>query len=94
MLFARKQVAEPTSRSIALDRLKMVVLADRDLEDDGELITMIKSDIIKVLCKYMDIGFDDLDIQICKPTPKENGGDGSEPRLKADIPFKSVKKRK
>ena len=93
MLFARKP-AQESSRSIALERLKMVVLADRELDDDGELIAMIKSDIIEVLRKYMDIDFDDLDIQVCKPPPKEKGGDGSEPRIKADIPFRNVKKRK
>ena len=91
MLFAKKQNDAP-SRNIALDRLKMVVLADRELEDSGELVAMIKRDIIDVLRKYMDIGFDDLDIQICKPQQK--GGDASESRLKADIPIKNMRKRK
>ena len=89
MLFARKH--EPASSKVALERLKMVVLADRELIDSGELVAMIKSDIVEVLRKYMDIGYDDLDIQICKPPPKS---DGTESRLKADIPIKNMRKRK
>jgi cell division topological specificity factor len=62
-LFRRK-----TSRQIAKDRLKILLISDR-VNCSPELMELIKNDISKVISKYMKIDTANMEIQISKTTP-------------------------
>ena len=78
-----------SSKSIAKDRLKLVLVHDR-ANCSTKILEMMKNDIIQVIAKYMDIDNEDLDIQISQ-TPS---GDNNEsvPVLYANIPIKNIRK--
>ena len=57
--FSRKQ----SSRDVAKDRLKLLLIHDR-INCSPDLLEMMKTDIIRVISNYMDIDEDELDIQI------------------------------
>ena len=78
------------SKDIARDRLKMILVTDR-IDSSTHVIEMMKNDILKVLQKYLDIDENELDIQISQQ--QHENGNGAAPRLRADIPIKSVRKR-
>ena len=90
--FGRKQ----SSKDIAKDRLKLVLMHDRaNCGDDAKILEMMKNDIIEaiqsVVSKYMDIDDGDgLDVQISQTT-----GDGNTPVpvLYANIPIKNIRKK-
>jgi len=84
-MFSKK----PTSKSIAVDRLKLVLVHDR-VNCSTQLLEMLKTDIIKVISNYMEIDEEGLDIQISQ-APTDRAGE-SVPMLRADIPIKSVRK--
>ena len=76
------------SKDIARDRLKMILVTDR-IDGSTHVIEMMKNDILKVLQKYLDIDENELDIQI-----SQQNHDGEDaPRLRADIPIRSVRRR-
>ena len=78
------------SKDVARDRLKMILVTDR-VDGSTHLLEMMKNDILKVIKQYLDINEEDLDLQICQQSP--NDGEDMTPRLKADIPIKSMRKR-
>ncbi len=75
-LFRRK-----TSRQIAKDRLKILLISDR-VNCSPELMELIKNDISKVISKYMKIDTANMEIQISK----------SSPMLYANIPILDLNK--
>lgn len=75
-LFRRK-----TSRQIARDRLKILLISDR-VNCSPELMELIKNDISKVISKYMKIDTANMEIQISK----------SSPMLYANIPILDLNK--
>ncbi len=75
-LFRRK-----TSRQIAKDRLKILLISDR-VNCSPELLELIKNDISKVISKYMKIDTANMEIQISK----------SSPTLYANIPILDLNK--
>ena len=77
------------SKDIARDRLKMILVTDR-LDGSTHVIEMMKNDILMVLQKYLDVDVNELDIQISQ---ESHGGHDDAPRLKADIPIRSMKRR-
>jgi len=81
---AKKPTHNP-SKDMAVGRLKMVLTADR-VKDTGQLLERMKKDILEVMRKYIVIDEADLDIQICQ----QGIGDGTESRLKADIPIRNI----
>lgn len=83
--FSRKQ----SSRNVAKDRLKLLLIHDR-INCSSELLEMMKTDIIKVISNYMDIDEAELDIQIGQT--KSEGNNGNVPVLYANIPIKNVRK--
>ncbi|HOQ16124.1 MAG TPA: cell division topological specificity factor MinE [Defluviitaleaceae bacterium] len=83
--FSRK----PSSKDVAKDRLKLLLIHDR-INCSPDLLEMMKTDIIKVISNYMDIDEDELDIQIGQT--KAEGSDGTVPVLYANIPIKNVRK--
>ena len=83
-LFSRKS----SSKDMAKDRLKLVLIHDR-ANCSPHVLEMLKIDIIKVISNYMEIDEKELDIQI---TQTETADHGSVPVLLANIPIKSMRK--
>lgn len=83
-IFSRK----PTSKDIARDRLKLVLIHDR-ANCSTQLLEMLKTDIIKVISNYMEIDEAELDIQI---TQTQSDHNSAVPVLYANIPIKSMRK--
>ena len=57
-----------TSRQIAKDRLKILLISDR-VSCSPEMMELIKTDIAKVISKYMKIDTANMEIQISKTSP-------------------------
>lgn len=80
-----------TSKDVAKDRLKLVLIHDR-ANVSPELLEMIKSEIIKVITNYIDIDERELDIQLTKT--QSDDGHGIVPALVANIPIKNLKPKR
>lgn len=78
-----------SSKNIAKDRLKLVLIHDR-ANCSTQVLEMLKTDIIKVISNYMEIDEEELDIQITQ-TPRDENNE-SMPMLYANIPIKSMRK--
>lgn len=76
-----------SSRQVAKDRLKILLIADR-VNCSPEMMELIKSDIAKVISKYMKIDADNIEIQI--NTKGAKSGRGAKPSLYANIPIVDV----
>ena len=72
-----------SSKEIAKDRLKILLISDR-VNCSPEMMEMIKTDIAKVISKYMKIDAQSMEIQITKTSTK---GLGKTPALYANIPI-------
>lgn len=83
--FSRK----PSSKDVAKDRLKLVLIHDR-VNCSTQVLEMLKTDIIRVISNYMEIDEEELDIQITQT--ETDGTNGSVPMLYANIPIKSMRK--
>jgi cell division topological specificity factor len=75
------------SKDVAKDRLKLVLMGDRGVSP--ELLDKIKSEIMAVLKKYMEINDEDLDIKM-ENTDNEDGT-AIIPALVANIPIRRMK---
>ena len=78
-----------SSREIAKDRLKILLISDR-VNCSAETLEMIKNDIAKVISKYMKIDANSMEIQISK-TSSHSGG-SINPVLNANIPIIDMNK--
>ena len=76
------------SREIAKDRLKILLISDR-VNCSPEMMEMIKTDIAKVISKYMKIDTESMEIQISKTDRK---GRDKIPILYANIPILDLHK--
>ena len=81
--FSRKK-----SREIAKDRLKILLISDR-VNCSTDMMEMIKTDIAKVISKYMKIDTESMEIQISKTDRK---GRDKIPTLYANIPILDLHK--
>jgi len=77
-----------SSKDIAKDRLKLVLVHDR-AGVSPQYLEMMKSDIIKVIMNYMDIDENELDIQLTRTQSED--GQGMAPALVANIPIRNFK---
>ena len=77
-----------SSREIAKDRLKILLISDR-VNCSPEMMEMIKTDIAKVISKYMKIDTQSMEIQISKTDRK---GRDKTPTLYANIPILDLHK--
>lgn len=77
-----------SSREIAKDRLKILLISDR-VNCSPEMMEMIKTDIAKVISKYMKIDSKSMEIQITKTGTK---GRVKTPSLYASIPILDLNK--
>jgi cell division topological specificity factor len=87
-LFKLLMRKKETSKDVAKERLKLVLIHDRS-NVSPQFLEMVKSEIIKVIQNYMDIDEQALDIQLTKT----NSDDGERivPALVANIPIKGMK---
>jgi len=89
-LFGKESASSGTSKNVAKERLKLVLVHDRT-NCTPHFLEMVKEDIIKVISDYMEIDEDGLDIKITKT--KRDYDDSSIPALIANIPIKKMKDR-
>lgn len=78
------------SKNVAKERLKLVLVTDR-IKTSDPMIEMLKADIMAVISKYVEIGEDEVDLNINNDDAAENGEATS--MLSATIPIKSFKPR-
>lgn len=83
-IFRRK-----SSKEIAKDRLKILLISDR-VNCSAETLELIKHDIARVISKYMKIDADSMEIQISKTGSREKGS--TNPVLNANIPILDMNK--
>lgn len=79
-----------TSKSVAKERLKLVLVHDR-VDCSPQLLDMIKTDILKVIANYAEIEEDGLEIKMSKS--RGENGDIPVSALVANIPLKNLKDR-
>ncbi|MCX7772334.1 MAG: cell division topological specificity factor MinE [Clostridia bacterium] len=77
-----------TSKDVAKERLKLVLIHDRS-NVSPQFLEMVKSEIIKVIQNYMEIDENTLDIQLTKTSSDD--GERIVPALVANIPIKGMK---
>ena len=80
---------KPNSKDVAKDRLKLVLIHDR-ANCSSQVLEMMKTDIIRVISKYMEIDEEELDIQIS--TTKSEESNSCVPVLYANIPIRNMRK--
>lgn len=80
---------DKSSKDIAKERLKLVLIHDR-ANVSPRFLDMIKTDIIKVLSNYIEIKESDLDIRLTRVSEEEND-DNYKSALVANIPIKDIK---
>ena len=90
-LFKTFSSENKTSKNVAKERLKLVLVHDR-VDCSPQLLNMIKDDILKVISNYAEIEEDGLEIKMSK-TRSENG-DRPVSAWVANIPRKNLKDRK
>ncbi len=78
-----------TSKSVAKERLKLVLVHDR-VDCSNTLLDMIKTDIIKVIANYAEIDEDGLEIKMSKTRSEDD--DMPVSALIANIPLKNLKR--
>ena len=76
-----------TSKNVAKERLKLVLVHDR-VDCSPQLLDMIKSDILNVIANYAEIEQDGLEIKMAK-----SRNDGPISALVANIPLKNIRER-
>ena len=87
-LFKLFSSGKPSSKEVAKDRLKLILIHDRS-SIDPELLEVMKSDILKVISKYVIIDDDEVEVRLTKTEEV----DASSPALIASIPIKKMKQR-
>lgn len=83
-LFSNK----PSSKEVAKDRLKLILIHDR-ANVSPELLEMMKSDILNVISKYVIIDDSEVDVRLTRAEEVES----SSPALIASIPIKKMRER-
>ena len=78
------------SKEVAKDRLKILLISDR-VNCSPEMMEMIKSDIAKVISKYMKIDAGNMEIQISQ-TGSKGDRNARNPILNANIPILDLHK--
>ena len=80
-----------SSREVARDRLRILLISDR-INCSPEMMELIKTDIAKVISKYMKIDTINMDIQISKKDIQGKRGMRN-PVLSASIPILDLNKQ-
>lgn len=83
-LFTKKK----SSKNVAKDRLKLVLIHDR-ANCNTEVLEMMKQEIIQVINRYMEI--DERGLEINLGTTSSEYENGVVPALYANIPIKNMR---
>ena len=89
-LFKLFRNEDTTSKNLAKERLKLVLVHDRT-NCSPHFLEMIKGDLLNVIGDYMEIEEEGLDIRITKT--KRDSDEAMIPALIANIPIKKMKTR-
>lgn len=79
---------KPSSKDVAKDRLKLILIHDRG-NLSNETLELIKSEILEVLSRYVEIETSDVEIAVTTSEDLE----GNSPSLVANIPIKNIRSR-
>ncbi|MGH4125910.1 MAG: cell division topological specificity factor MinE [Clostridium sp.] len=79
--------SKDSSKDIASDRLKLILIHDR-ADFSPDFLEMIKSDILKVISKYAEIETGEIEVRLTTTEEYE----GSSPALVASIPIRKIKR--
>lgn len=86
--FSKAFSNKSSSKEVAKDRLKLILIHDRgDLSP--QLLDMIKSEILEVITKYVEIDSSDVEIALTRTSES----DGNYPALIANIPIKKLRQK-
>ncbi len=86
--FSKAFLNKSSSKEVAKDRLKLILIHDRgDLSP--QLLDMIKSEILEVITKYVEIDSSDVEIALTRTSES----DGNYPALIANIPIKKLRQK-
>lgn len=80
--------SKKTSKSVAKDRLKLVLIHDR-ANCSTEILEMIKTDILHVINKYMEVEEQGLEVRI--GTTRSDRNNTQVPVLYANIPIRNMR---
>ncbi|WP_427338982.1 cell division topological specificity factor MinE [Caloranaerobacter sp. DY30410] len=86
-LFGKNEV---NSKTVAKERLKLVLIHDR-ANVSPRFLEMIKGDIIRVISDYMDIDEEGLDIKLTRT--RRESDNSPIPALVANIPIIKMKEK-
>lgn len=75
-----------SSKEVAKDRLKLILIHDRS-DLSPELLDMIKGEIMNVISKYVEIDSSEVEIALTRT----DEADGNAPALIANIPIRKMK---
>lgn len=78
---------KPTPKEVARDRLKLILIHDRG-EIAPDTMEKIRTEILEVISKYIDIEADDVEISVSRSDEGENSS-----ALVANIPIKNIRGR-
>jgi cell division topological specificity factor len=87
-LFKLFSGTKTSSKEVAKDRLKLILIHDRS-HLSPELLDMIKGEILNVISRYVEIDSGEVEIALTR-TDEE---DGNSPALVANIPIKRMRER-
>ena len=90
-LFKAFSSENKTSKNVAKERLKLVLVHDR-VDCSPQLLNMIKDDILKVISNYAEIEENGLEIKMSKTRSED--GDRAVSALVANIPLKNLRDRR
>lgn len=80
--------SKPSTKALASERLKLILIHDRNSLDD-KILEAIKSEIIEAIHKYVDIDASEVHMEIRNDAIEENLS-----MLVANIPIKNYDKSK
>lgn len=85
---------QPSSKDVAKERLRLVLIHDRGANINPKILEDLKNDIILVINKYLEVDEEALEIELTK-APGENESDSTSvsQALVANIPIKRVKEK-
>jgi cell division topological specificity factor len=76
-----------SSKDIASDRLKLILIHDRS-DFSPDFLEMIKCDLLKVISNYAEVDSGEIEVRLTRTEEYE----GNSPALIASIPIKKIKR--
>ncbi|MGL4773056.1 MAG: cell division topological specificity factor MinE [Clostridium sp.] len=86
-LFSGFSSSKPKPKDVAKDRLRLILIHDRG-HMPPETLEKIRTEILEVISKYVDIQAEDVEITVSNETAEEGTRNSS---LVANIPIKNIK---